>query len=164
MRALTLHQPWATLVAIGVKTIETRPFAWDYRGALAIHAAKTFDDVNVAICRREPFRSVLVAAGYSDALQLPTGCIISLHNLEDAFRFPFDVRSLDQLQGILTDRGISAALPAHEIEFGNYAGGRRGLYLTNRRRLGNPVAVRGLQGLWPVSEDVAERVRHEVRA
>lgn len=39
MKALTLHQPWATLVALGVKTIETRSWSTRYRGRLLIHAA-----------------------------------------------------------------------------------------------------------------------------
>lgn len=39
MKALTLWQPWATLVALGVKTIETRSWSTSYRGPLAIHAA-----------------------------------------------------------------------------------------------------------------------------
>lgn len=41
MKAITLHQPWATLVSLGVKTIETRSWTTRYRGPLAIHAAKT---------------------------------------------------------------------------------------------------------------------------
>lgn len=40
MKALSLHQPWASLVALGVKTIETRSWATKYRGPLLIHAAK----------------------------------------------------------------------------------------------------------------------------
>lgn len=36
---LTLWQPWASLVAIGAKTIETRGWATPYRGPIAIHAA-----------------------------------------------------------------------------------------------------------------------------
>jgi hypothetical protein len=38
MKALTLHQPWATAVAEGIKTIETRSWSTSYRGPLAIHA------------------------------------------------------------------------------------------------------------------------------
>lgn len=41
MKALTLHQPWASLIALGVKTIETRSWSTSYRGPLAIHAAAT---------------------------------------------------------------------------------------------------------------------------
>jgi hypothetical protein len=38
VKALTLHQPWAQLVAIGAKRIETRSWSTRYRGPLAIHA------------------------------------------------------------------------------------------------------------------------------
>lgn len=40
MKALTLTQPYATLVAIGEKRLETRSWRTSYRGPLAIHAAK----------------------------------------------------------------------------------------------------------------------------
>lgn len=35
MKALTLTQPWATLVAIQAKRIETRSWGTDYRGWIA---------------------------------------------------------------------------------------------------------------------------------
>ena len=44
MRALTLHQPWATLIALGIKTIETRswPPPRNLMGqTVAIHAGRT---------------------------------------------------------------------------------------------------------------------------
>ena len=39
MRALSLRQPWASLIADGHKTIETRTWRTRYRGPLAIHAS-----------------------------------------------------------------------------------------------------------------------------
>lgn len=45
MKALTLQQPWAALVAQGHKTIETRSWKTNYRGPLAIHAGKVKADV-----------------------------------------------------------------------------------------------------------------------
>lgn len=39
MKAITLWQPWASLVAVGAKTIETRSWSTKHRGPLAIHAA-----------------------------------------------------------------------------------------------------------------------------
>ncbi len=39
MKALTVMQPWATLVALGAKRIETRSWSTSYRGPLAIHAS-----------------------------------------------------------------------------------------------------------------------------
>jgi hypothetical protein len=43
MKALSLWQPWASLIAAGVKRHETRHWTTPYRGLLAIHAAKTLD-------------------------------------------------------------------------------------------------------------------------
>ena len=39
MKALSLRQPWASMIADGRKTIETRTWRTHYRGALAIHAS-----------------------------------------------------------------------------------------------------------------------------
>lgn len=40
MKIITLWQPWATLIALGIKKFETRSWSTRYRGKLAIHAAK----------------------------------------------------------------------------------------------------------------------------
>ena len=45
MKALTLWQPWASLIGLGVKTIETRSWPTAYRGPLTIHAAARKPDV-----------------------------------------------------------------------------------------------------------------------
>ena len=39
MKAISLLQPWATLVSIGAKRVETRSWRTDYRGPIAIHAS-----------------------------------------------------------------------------------------------------------------------------
>lgn len=39
MKVLTLHQPYASLIVSGLKTIETRGWSTKYRGSLAVHAA-----------------------------------------------------------------------------------------------------------------------------
>jgi len=44
MKAITVYQPWAQLLAIGAKKYETRGWATQYRGPIAIHAGmKSFD-------------------------------------------------------------------------------------------------------------------------
>lgn len=43
MKAISLWQPWASLVAVGAKKIETRSWATKYRGSLAIHATKKWN-------------------------------------------------------------------------------------------------------------------------
>lgn len=37
--ALTMHQPWASLLVHGIKRIEGRPWPTNFRGRLWIHAA-----------------------------------------------------------------------------------------------------------------------------
>ena len=38
MKALTIQQPYASLIALGLKTIETRSWSTRHRGRIAIHA------------------------------------------------------------------------------------------------------------------------------
>lgn len=43
MKALSLKQPWAELILLGRKTIETRKWKTDFRGEFYIHASKSCD-------------------------------------------------------------------------------------------------------------------------
>lgn len=43
LRALSVHQPWADLIARGHKTIETRGYARKHRGPLLICATQSYD-------------------------------------------------------------------------------------------------------------------------
>lgn len=68
MRCITLHQPWASLVAAGVKTIETRSWPTKHRGQLLIHAAqshKTWDQLDAPslMSERQTIQAVLGAFG-----------------------------------------------------------------------------------------------------
>ena len=44
MKVITLKQPWATLVAEGLKNYEFRSWKYSYRGELLIHAGKGIDE------------------------------------------------------------------------------------------------------------------------
>lgn len=57
IKALTLYQPWATLIAIGAKKIETRSWDTKYRGPLAIHASKNEKFMKLSFL--DPFFKVL---------------------------------------------------------------------------------------------------------
>lgn len=43
MKVITLKQPWATLVAEGLKKYEFRSWKFNYRGEILIHAGKGID-------------------------------------------------------------------------------------------------------------------------
>lgn len=51
MKALTVWQPWAWLIAEGVKDVENRTWAARYRGPLLIHAGKRKTDRELKIAR-----------------------------------------------------------------------------------------------------------------
>lgn len=44
MKVISLLQPWASLVILGHKKIETRSWNTKYRGDLLIHASKRWDN------------------------------------------------------------------------------------------------------------------------
>jgi len=44
MKALSIKQPWAYLIAIGYKDIENRNWSTRFRGRVYIHTGKRFDD------------------------------------------------------------------------------------------------------------------------
>ena len=139
-----MTQPWASLVAIGENTIETRSWSTRYRGPLAIHAAKAFPPDARALCDEHPYRDVLAAAGYADWSSLPTGAVIAVAELTAVMAFErstlADVRARSR-------RGL---LPRHEAEFGDFSPGRYGFVLTVVRALRTPVPARGMLGLWTV--------------
>lgn len=159
-RALSLIQPFASLIAASEKRIETRSWATTYRGPLAIHASKGFPQEYQELLRVEPFRSVLFRDGYGWGMQapwvrhdesLPRGAIVAVADLVDCNRTERYLRS-----------DIWRNLPPHEKEFGDYTEGRYGLLLANVRRLAEPVPCRGALSLWEVPADVEARIREQV--
>lgn len=46
MKALTIKEPWASLIINGYKKYEFRSWNTKYRGKVLIHAGKSFDEVN----------------------------------------------------------------------------------------------------------------------
>jgi hypothetical protein len=56
MRALSIRQPWASLIIAGVKNIENRSWTTSYRGPLLIHASTTGTaadmEAGVKLCKK----------------------------------------------------------------------------------------------------------------
>jgi hypothetical protein len=139
MKAITLHQPYATLIAIGAKRTETRSWPTRYRGPLAIHAARVLGPRARALCGDEPFRSALAQAGYASPDALPLGAVVATCRLVDC-----------------RPTGFHAAYPsAHlppadsaERAFGDYAPGRYLWLLEDIVAIHPPRPARGKQGFW----------------
>lgn len=127
-KALTLTQPWATLVALGIKKVETRSWATGHRGPILIHAAKgwTRDDMRFAVDLHR--RGILPL----DPHDLPRGQIIA--------------------RAVI--RYVGPTVPAYslveglELELGDFTYSRFGWTLTQVEPLPEPVPWRGSLGLW----------------
>jgi hypothetical protein len=157
IRAIPLWQPWATLVAIGAKKLETRhyPAPRSLIGQrLAIHATLTnawlhlADDV-------EPFNRRLreglgLASDERPSQHLPLGGIVA-------------TAVLDSTRGITTRfaNRLDAEDP-DECAFGNYAVGRYAWMLRDVIRVDPMVPMKGQQGAgWPVPEGVDAVLREQ---
>jgi hypothetical protein len=158
MKALTLTQPYATLVAIRAKRIETRSWATKYRGPLAIHAAAGLGPVGgwkglYALTRTQPFKAVLeagAAAGLVPAYDedLPRGAIVAVCELVEVVRIGDEEMVYPRRRN---DAWIDWHVPpvgAAEYAFGDYAPGRHAWLLADIRALPEPVPAHGAQRLW----------------
>jgi hypothetical protein len=139
MRALTLTQPWATLVALGAKRYETRSWWTAHRGPLAIHAAKGFPREARALCYEEPFKTALGGRAPAD---LPLGAVVAAVTAE----------------GCVSTGDLDFWPPIREIAFGNWNDGRWAWALDNLVPMATPIPCRGTLGLWRVPEDVEHAI------
>ncbi len=148
MRVLTLTQPWATLVAIGAKRIETRSWATKYRGPLLIHAAAGLGPVGGVLglgaqCSVEPFWGVLHAADYMRSDMLPRGAIVAVAELVSVI--PTEILNRQGSWIIDTD---TWSMTDQERAFGDYTPGRYAWLLADVQPLATPIPTKGALGLW----------------
>ena len=147
MFCLSLTQPWATLVAIGAKRIETRSWATKYRGPLAIHASKGFPVTCKDLVGQMPFSHALsphFRDGHAGVVAaLPLGAVIATCRLVDC-------KLIVGTPHGLTPSGKGRMLPPIEPEFsfGDYTPGRYGWILEDVKLLPAPVPAKGMLGLW----------------
>lgn len=134
MKALSLRQPYAGLVALGVKRIETRSWGTAYRGFMAIHAAQGEPlKLDPAV---EPYFTEVVAKHGMTAFEA-RGCIVALCTLADVVRLP----------GYKDWIGV-VPTSLMELAFGDYAPGRCMWKLTEIRRMKTPIRCAGALGLF----------------
>ena len=153
IKALTLYQPWATMVAIGAKMIETRSWCTRYRGTLAIHAGK-----NSKFLRRvgDQYLAVSLLGNIqteqrarlpvSWGIVYPQGAIIAICELVHC-------RLIDRYDWIANQKGWLIGKkfwPATNQEkmLGDYTPGRYMWFLDNIRIFEQPITCKGYQRLW----------------
>ena len=174
MRTLSLTQPWASLIAFGAKTIETRSWATDYRGLIAIHATVSFPRYAQEFASGPVAGPVLAAHGYyRSRLPLPYECgegpryveqICLPHRAVVAVADLFACQKTCELEdrraglilGYTLDTTVITPVPADQLPFGDFTPGRYAWRLANIRRLVHPITVNGAQRLWDWNVDLEE--------
>ncbi|MCM1189835.1 MAG: ASCH domain-containing protein [bacterium] len=140
MKALTIIQPWATLLASGKKRCETRSWKTNYRGEILIHAGKKDPLWGISMMTDDAWEKVLFAFGLYDDFnrfeKFPPGAIIGKANLVNC---------------VLIDR-LTAELifkqHPEEFAFGNFTPGRYAWVMEDAVLFDKPILASGKQGLW----------------
>jgi len=134
MRAITIWQPWASLIADGLKTIETRKhdrFKSLLGQQIAIHAAKSYS------------QHYLMALGnYVDTVtlfkyipeRLPFGCVLATAEV---------VAHRELNDGDSSRALCSCATPPAFLGYKIY-----GLFLEDIKKFDEPIPAKGQQGIW----------------
>ena len=130
MKTLSLIQPYASMIFLGHKRIETRSWKTSYRGELYIHTSKVLDK---KVCLNEPFSSI-INENFSSIKDIPTSQIIGKCNLVDCIE--------------MTTENIKQ-LPYLERSLGIYSPGRYMWVLDDIEPI-KPLSIKGSLGIWNV--------------
>lgn len=139
MRALTIHQPWASLIALGFKRMETRSWDTGVRGAVAIHAGLAMPCRIGAIAYVGPFTVEHDSAGLllrgpdlAWPYRLPIGAVVAVADL-------FQTRSTSSLEHAPSplERGL-----------GDHRPGRYAWSFASVSPIRQPIPATGRPGLW----------------
>jgi len=139
VKCLSLWQPWATLLAAGVKRFETRGWSMHHRGLLLIHAARVQSPVGISTWHATQSYERPELSHFeigSNFFCLPFGAVVGAVEVVDC-------RPTEEL---LDEQLISEA----EFRLGDYSPGRYGIRCANTVLFQSPVPMKGRQGLWNI--------------
>ena len=149
MYAITLHQPWASLIALGLKTVETRSWPAPARlvgRRIAVHAGKRLvhqpgDAIDQEMRARwgEDWRVII-----------PTGAVVATAVLTGMARVArTDLREGRAVHDPGTELGCAVGTGRTPIDpWGDFSAGRWLWFLDDVEALPEPVPAVGRQSFW----------------
>ena len=141
MKALTIYQPWASLIAFGLKHYETRSWTTKYRGPLLIHAGqRRFETARVSHLVWDTPLSI-----YSE---LPFGKVMCIAELKDCI--PADLLV------------VNGCIDFREKRWGDFSRGRFAWEFINISRFKKPWDLRGSQNIYNVLDELVTAHELEV--
>lgn len=115
MKAISLPQPWASLVALGEKHFHAVRWETDYRGPIAIHALDDKSWENSEKARERVFADLLAKHGLTFEM-LPFGLVIATATLHAVHHSAFIARQLSRQERKLNSPHYTHQ---HTLEFRN---------------------------------------------
>lgn len=159
MKAITIWQPYATLIMLGLKKYETRCWGTSFRGPLIIHAAKRWDDDREFDCQRVT------------SLMHLLGVDTKVFSQEQGEHWLTPMgETLGKALGVvelLDCRPMKDGGDDFENEVGSFGDGRFGWKCGTPRLFEKPIAAQGKQGLWTPEaslEQLAKSLMEGVRS
>jgi len=137
VKAISILQPWASLIVLGAKKFETRSWKTEHRGPILIHSGRRFQTAQKNLCTQQPFFSALKLDGKTLDGTLPLGHIIGVAILEDCIH--------------LEEGG---AITATERAFGDFGRGRYAWHMICPQPLAVPLAHKGMLGVFNVDNSL----------
>jgi len=147
MKAISLLQPWAGLVIIGMKRYETRSWNTQHRGPIAIHASAKLSKEGLEMIEMLKINFISRFGKDSNALKaiLTTGAVLGEVNLVDTFS---------------TNKGKPEDF--WEQQFGDYSPNRFYWQLDQVYRFEDPIPAKGQLSIWNWDFDLP-KLGHTVR-
>src|SRR5262245_38334629 len=141
MFALSVCQPWASLLVLGHKRFETRGWHTGHRGPLAIHASKLLPPAARQLCLCDPVRRLLAESGFRCWTRLPRGVVLG---------------TVELLRCLRVEELLPGLLAGDEPPLGDFRPGQWAWEVASPRPLAEPLPARGRLGLFQVPLDPPE--------
>ncbi len=129
MRALTIHEPWASLIMAGQKRFETRGRKTNVRGPLAIHAA------------RKPMSEEGIRLAVKYGITPQYGMVLGIVELAYCL-------SITSENKAVYNNGLDLEIHKWEKELGWFENGRFAWEMQVIERFEIPIPAKGQQGFW----------------
>lgn len=162
-RAITLWQPWASLIALDIKEYETRSWETKYRGKLLIHAAARIEKRAEKLAILDQLKGtefyIPMFRQLLEKNDFPYSCIVAIADLTDCLLMTdCSLDSSEALRKHSKKHCIWIKSPSPlERAVGLWQPSRYAWKLENVRPI-TPIPCQGRQGLWIPSAEIVQQV------
>jgi hypothetical protein len=143
MKALTIKQPWATLIMTGAKDVENRLWHTNFRGRIAIHSSKKMDP-------QETLSAARLMAEFIPGFSVDKFCIEA--------KLKPELYPCGHILGTVEISGCS-----NDVDSPWFVG-EYGFMLRDPRPLQRPLMIKGALGFWEVPADIEQEMVRQLES